>query len=96
VAYFAFNLGAWLTKEDNQVYGGLEGDPPPKSFIVDTDSLHGRSSSSTYLLVHFILEIARRLELWIAPYLALCVGNPLPEPPDYDAIVCEAQDSVKK
>jgi hypothetical protein len=94
VTYCVVNLGAWLTKEDKKDSGVAK--EQPSTFIVDHDSLYGEGSASTYQLVYFILEIARSIELWVAPYLALKVGDPLPDPPDHNAIICDARVTVRK
>jgi hypothetical protein len=94
VAYCVVNLGSWLTQEDKTEFGGNNVDP--QSFIVDHDSMNNSPKKSTYELVYFLLEIARLLELWIAEYLALGVGAPLPEPPDHNVIISEARDTIQK
>ena len=58
VAYLGVNIGATLTMADKGA-----SDPPIQSFLVDTDSLYNRPSKSLYKFFHFILEVARRLDI---------------------------------
>ena len=60
VAYFVVNAGAWITKEDQKL--------DANSFIVDTDSMYGGPTKSLYLFLHFILEVVKQLEVWVASY----------------------------
>ena len=88
VAYFGVNVGAWLNSPTDEV-------PQEECFIVDMDALYNSHTKQLYSFFHFILEVARRLEVWVGKYLSLQVGDPLIDP-DFDSMARESKRVVKK
>jgi hypothetical protein len=89
VPYFACNLGASVTRMDKEVSHDR-----PNSFIVELDSQYDGIGDGMTNFFYFVLEIARHLEIWVANYLTLKVGDPLPDL-DFDAMAAGAREMVK-
>jgi hypothetical protein len=62
--------------------------------IVDTDSLYNSPSKSLYEFFYFLLEVARRLEIWVAEFINLRVGERITDP-DFDEMVGSAKEKTK-
>jgi hypothetical protein len=88
VAYFACNVGAWVTQFDKEVSHAR-----PNCFIVELDSLYSGISDRMTNFFHFLLEIARHLEIWVANYLSLKVGDLLSDL-DFDGMGVGVQEMV--
>jgi hypothetical protein len=61
---------------------------------VELDSLYHGISAGLTNFFYFILEIARDLEIWVANFLCLKVGDPLPEM-DFVGMAAGARERVK-
>jgi hypothetical protein len=89
VPYFACNVGVWVTKDDDEVSHDR-----PNCFVVELDSLYHGISAGLTNFFYFILEIARDLEIWVANFLCLKVGDSLPEM-DFVGMAAGARERVK-
>jgi hypothetical protein len=75
VAYFACNVGAWVTQFEDE--GSHD---RSNCFVVELDSLYTGIAEDMTNFFYFVLEIASDLEIWVANFLCLKVGaDPLPD-----------------